>query len=33
LFSMAFMVHMHKQLSGSRPELIEQRRRSSVSGA
>ena len=28
LFGMAFMVHMHKRLSGSRPELIE--RRSSV---
>jgi CysZ protein len=27
LFGMAFMVHMHKQLSGSRPELIEPRRR------
>src|ERR1700744_4253995 len=26
LFGMAFMVHMHKQLSGSRPELIEQSR-------
>ena len=23
LFGMAFMVHMHKRLSGSRPELIE----------
>jgi CysZ protein len=30
LFGMAFMVHMHKRLSGSRPELIEQRRRSSA---
>jgi uncharacterized protein involved in cysteine biosynthesis len=26
VFGMAFMVHMHKQLSGSRPELIEQSR-------
>jgi uncharacterized protein involved in cysteine biosynthesis len=26
LFGMAFMVHMHKRLSGSRPELIEPRR-------
>ena len=25
LFGMAFMVHMHKRLSGSRPELIERR--------
>jgi CysZ protein len=33
LFGMALMVHMHKQLSGRRPELIEQRRRSSVTGA
>src|SRR5262249_20975689 len=30
LFGMAFMVHMHKLLSGSRPELIEPRRRTSV---
>ena len=30
LFGMAFMVHMHKRLSGPRPELIEPRRRSSV---
>ena len=30
LFGMAFMVHMHKRLSGSRPELIEPRRRTSV---
>jgi uncharacterized protein involved in cysteine biosynthesis len=30
LFGMAFMVHMHKQLSGSRPELIEPRRRGSL---
>lgn len=27
LFGMAFMVHMHKRLSGSRPELIEPSRR------
>ena len=26
LFGMAFMVHMHKRLSGPRPELIEPRR-------
>jgi CysZ protein len=26
LFGMAFMVHMHKQLSGSRPQLVEQSR-------
>jgi CysZ protein len=30
LFGMAFMVHMHKRLSGSRPELIEPGRRTSV---
>ena len=30
LFGMAFMVHMHKRLSGSRPELIEPTRRTSV---
>jgi uncharacterized protein involved in cysteine biosynthesis len=30
LFGMAFMVHMHKRLSGPRPEPIEPRRRSSV---
>ena len=30
LFGMAFMVHMHKRLSGSRPELIEPPRRTSV---
>jgi CysZ protein len=30
LFGMAFMVHMHKQLSGSRPELIEPTRRTGV---
>jgi CysZ protein len=33
LFGMAFMVHMHKLLSGSRPELIEPTRRTSVPGA
>jgi len=30
LFGMAFMVHMHKRLSGSRPEWIEPARRTSV---
>ena len=30
LFGMAFMVHMHKRLSGQRPELVEPRRRGSV---
>lgn len=30
LFGMAFMVHMHKRLSGPRPELIEPVRRTSV---
>lgn len=30
LFGMALMVHMHKRLSGSRPELIEPARRTSV---
>ncbi|MBI5261491.1 MAG: sulfate transporter family protein [Bradyrhizobium sp.] len=30
LFGMAFMVHMHKRLSGPRPELIEPRRKSGV---
>jgi len=30
IFGMAFMVHMHKRLSGPRPELIEPRRRSGV---
>ena len=30
LFGMAFMVHMHKRLSGSRPELVEPPRRSSL---
>ena len=30
LFGMAFMVHMHKRLSGPRPELIEPRQRSNA---
>jgi len=30
LFGMAFMVHLHKRLSGSRPELIEPGRKTSV---
>jgi CysZ protein len=30
LFGMAFMVHLHKQLSGPRPELIEPSRKRSV---
>jgi CysZ protein len=30
LFGMAFMVHMHKRLSGPRSELIEPARRTSV---
>ncbi|WP_407167678.1 sulfate transporter family protein [Bradyrhizobium sp. ORS 111] len=30
LFGMAFMVHMHKRLSGSRPELIEPARQRNV---
>ena len=30
LFGMAFMVHMHKGLSGPRPELIERERKTSV---
>jgi uncharacterized protein involved in cysteine biosynthesis len=30
LFGMAFMVHMHKRLSGPRPELIEPRRKSGM---
>jgi CysZ protein len=30
LFAMAFMVHMHKRLSGPRPELIEPARRTGV---
>jgi CysZ protein len=31
LFGMAFMVHMHKRLSGPRPELIEPGRRTEIS--
>ena len=31
LFGMAFMVHMHKRLSGPRPELIEPARRQEMS--
>jgi CysZ protein len=31
LFGMAFMVHMHKRLSGPRPELIEPSRRPEIS--
>ena len=30
IFAMAFMVHMHKRLSGPRPELIEPKRKSGV---
>jgi len=30
IFAMAFMVHMHKRLSGPRPELIEPKRKTSV---
>ena len=30
VFAMAFMVHMHKRLSGPRPELIEPGRRANV---
>ncbi|MGC2315832.1 MAG: sulfate transporter family protein [Bradyrhizobium sp.] len=30
LFGMAFMVHMHKRLSGPRPELIERERKTSA---
>jgi CysZ protein len=30
LFGMAFMVHLHKRLSGPRPELIEPKRKTSV---
>jgi CysZ protein len=30
LFGMAFMVHLHKRLSGPRPELIEPRRKAGV---
>ncbi len=33
LFGMALMVHMHKRLSGSRPEMIEPARRTSVPSA
>jgi CysZ protein len=33
LFGMAFMVHMHKRLSGSRPELIERERKTSLPAA
>ncbi len=33
LFGMAFMVHMHKRLSGPRPELIEPRRKPSLPAA
>jgi uncharacterized protein involved in cysteine biosynthesis len=33
LFGMAFMVHMHKRLSGPRPELIEPARKSGVTAA
>ncbi|MGA7806463.1 sulfate transporter family protein [Bradyrhizobium sp.] len=33
LFGMALMVHMHKRLSGSRPELIEPRRQNRVPSA
>jgi uncharacterized protein involved in cysteine biosynthesis len=33
LFGMAFMVHMHKRLSGSRPELIEPTRRTGLPAA
>ena len=32
LFGMALMVHLHKQLSGSRPELIEPTRRGTNRG-
>jgi CysZ protein len=31
LFGMAFMVHMHKRLSGSRPDIVEPARRQEVS--
>ena len=31
LFGMAFMVHMHKRLSGPRPELIEPGQRREIS--
>jgi len=33
LFGMAFMVHMHKRLSGPRPQLIEPSRKTSVPAA
>jgi CysZ protein len=33
LFGMAFMVHMHKRLSGSRPELIGRERKTSLPAA
>ena len=33
LFGMAFMVHMHKRLSGPRPELIEPTRKNSLPAA
>jgi CysZ protein len=33
LFGMAFMVHMHKRLSGPRPELIEPSRKTSLPAA
>ncbi len=33
LFGMAFMVHMHKRLSGPRPELIEPARKTSLPAA
>ena len=33
IFGMAFMVHMHKRLSGPRPELVEPGHRSSVPAA
>ncbi|MEA2868842.1 MAG: CysZ protein, partial [Bradyrhizobium sp.] len=33
LFGMAFMVHMHKRLSGPRPELIEPARKTSAPAA
>ena len=33
LFGMAFMVHMHKRLSGPRPELIEPARKTGVTAA
>lgn len=33
LFGMAFMVHMHKRLSGRRPELIEPARKAPVTAA